>query len=488
MRLVLFLLLIPFLLTAQVPESEWKREVRRVESDRKADVQIPDEEMVGILPNARSLATGNWAYDFLQIGLGKAQVAQRASRKVTIYVLDTGIPTNKYINVGFRRDLSFSTTSETSPIDVQGHATHCIGIIIAKHPVLDLGIGVPLAEAGKLQVVAGKVLNNSGSGDFVDIIEGIDRCIQINQAQGTFGIISMSLGGSGENAALQAAVQRAEAAGMIVVAATGNTGSRGVQIPGKYAYGVGALDENALVASFSTFGPEVDCAFPGVRILSTYRDTIALLNGTSMATPKAAMQFAYLASIYPNLTANDIKNSSAFTDVLPAGIDEKTGRGYIRLTEILSGSNPPPPPPPPAEPPVPKRTLQIPLNGGVANWHYLNQPIRKMTVTSMVVEISSTKPDAQVYDQLLAATNDYWKWTLVPRDGDGYATIAGYVGHFYNLIVGRQNDCRVVALTAKDESGRTIQINKFPTVNTNVSATSIELIVGKKRLRERLGL
>lgn len=486
MRLVLFLLLIPFLLTAQVPESEWKREVRRVDTDRKSDVQIPDEEMVGILPNARSLAAGNWAYGFLQVPQYESVIAQKAVRKVRVVILDTGIPTNKYLQWCTNLALSFSTTGEPNSIDLNGHAGHCGGIVAGKHPNQPIGVATPLGN--KIELVFGKVLTHGGSGSYIDIAEGLDRAVEISK-DGTFTIVSMSLGGNGDNAEIQAAVQRAEAAGVFVVAATGNTGSRGVQIPGKYAYGVGALGEDGKVASFSTFGPEVDASAPGVRILSTYRDTLAELSGTSMATPAVAAVAALIAACNPNITAADLRTIRNWhVDVLPAGFDEKSGFGYIPAGAInLDGTNPPPPPPP-AEPPVPKRTLQIPLNGGVASWHYLNQPIRKMTVTSMVVEISSTKPDSEVYDQLIAATNDYWKWTLVPRDGDGYATIAGYVGHFYNLIVGRQNDCRVVSLVAKDESGRTVLINKFPTVNTNITAASTELVVGKKRLRERLRL
>jgi len=486
MRLIFAFLLLPFLLTAQVPESEWNRAVRRVDTDRKADVQLPKEEMVGVLPNARSLATGNWGYGFLQVPQYEAQIKQKTVRKVRVVILDTGIPTNRYLQWCTNLALSFSTTGEPNSNDLNGHATHCGGIVAGKHPNQPLGIATPLGS--NIELVFGKVLTHGGSGSYVDIIEGVDRAVEISK-DGTLTIISMSLGGNGDNAELQAAIARAEAAGVFVVAATGNTGSRGVQIPGKYAYGVGALGVDGKIASFSTFGPEVDASAPGVGILSTYKDTLAELSGTSMATPHIAAIAALIASCNVNITANDLRTIRTWhVDVLPAGFDEKSGFGYITASAInLNGVNPPPPPPP-AEPPVPKRTLTIPLSGGVANWHYLNQPVRQMTVASMTVEINSTKPDAQVYDQLLAATNDYWKWTLVPRDGDGYATIAGYVGHFYNLIVGRQNDCRVVALTAKDDNGRTIQINKFPTVNTNVSATSIELIVGKKRLRERLGL
>lgn len=484
MRLILAFLLLPFLLVAQVPQEEWSRAVRRINTDRKADVQLPEEEMVAVFPNARSLSTGNWGYGFLRVPQNESLIAQKATQAVRVIILDTGVPTNKYLRWCTNYDLSFSTTSEPSRDDLNGHAAHCGGIVAAKHPTLKIGIATPLND--KIELVFGKVLTHGGSGNFVDIIEGIDHAISI-ASDGKPTIVSMSLGGSGDSPELLAAIQRAENAGLLVVAATGNTGSRGVQIPGRYAYGVGALDVSGKVASFSTFGPEVDAVGPGVAILSTYRDTIAELSGTSMATPHVSATLALVWACNPNLTAADLRSiRSFFTDVPPVGFDEKSGFGYITSDAINLDNTNPPPPPPPVDPPVAKRTLTIPLAGGTARWHYQGHTVRTMKITSMTVEISSTKPDAQVYDQLLAATNDYWKWTLVPRDGDGYAVIAGYIGHFYNLIVGRQNDCRVVRLTAQDEQGRTIEINKFPTVNSTVGAS--ELTVGKRSLRERLGL
>ena len=53
--------------------------------------------------------------------------------------------------------------------------------------------------------------------------------------------------------------------------------------------GFGVNDQNNVIASWSSRGPEIDLAAPGVSIYSTYKRTgYATLSGTSMAAPHVA--------------------------------------------------------------------------------------------------------------------------------------------------------------------------------------------------------
>lgn len=481
---ILILLLLPLSVFAQVEDDDYKRELRKVrrELEKDADIQLPEEELVAILPNMRSLSTGNWGYPFL--GINDEVIKERATRKVNVVILDTGIPQHLYLRPFADYALSFSTTGESNTVDVQGHATHCGGIIAANHPSLKLGVATQLARQGLLKVIYGKVLRDNGSGTYQAIVAGVDKATEILKAQEGFGIISMSLGGGGDFPQLQQAIQRARDAGIYVVAAAGNTGNEGVQIPARYTIAVGALNEEGKRANFSTTGNEVFTSAPGVNILSTYRDTIAQLSGTSMATPMYAGMVAILASIYPNLTADSIAKMNLYTDIPPVGRDKDTGFGYLHFNSIVQ----PVAPPPPVEPaPLPKRTVTVMIDGGNARWRVGTFPFQTLKVTKLEVQVTSTKTDTKLYDDLQQSTLAFFtRWSFVMPKDFGFIQAARSVGSFWNQLVGKENTAQLNYLEAEDENGRTTVIRFFPTASTKDIQFGVEQINVKPTLHERI--
>lgn len=164
--------------------------------------------------------------------------------------------------------------------DDNGHGTHVAGTIAA----IDNTIGV-VGVGPKIDLYSVKVLNAAGSGYLSDVIEGIgwaaDHGIQV---------VNMSLGTSSDVQSLHDAVANAQAAGVTEVAAAGNSGGL-VIYPAAYpeVIAVSATDQTNTIASWSSRGPEVDLAAPGVGIYSTYKgSTYKTLSGTSMATPHVA--------------------------------------------------------------------------------------------------------------------------------------------------------------------------------------------------------
>ena len=118
-------------------------------------------------------------------------------------------------------------------------------------------------------------------------------------------------------ATLQAAVEAQRAAGILFVAAAGNSGSGCSTVsepPGLYdaAYTVGAYSASTgTIASFSSRGPvtvdgsnriKPDISAPGVSVRSAYlNDTYTSMSGTSMATPHVAGAIALLWTAHPEL-------------------------------------------------------------------------------------------------------------------------------------------------------------------------------------------
>lgn len=207
---------------------------------------------------------------------------------VKVAVVDTGISKDHPdLKANIKGGVNIINPFKSSDDD-NGHGSHVAGIIAA----LNNNIGV-VGAGPAANLYAVKVLDRNGSGFLSDVISGI----QWSVANG-MKVVNMSLGTSQDIQSMHDAVIAAHNAGVIVVAAAGNSG-KAVIFPAAYpeAIAVSATDQNNQLASFSSRGPEVDLAAPGVNILSTYKGTnYAILSGTSMAAPHVAGSAALVLS------------------------------------------------------------------------------------------------------------------------------------------------------------------------------------------------
>lgn len=257
---------------------------------------------------------------------------------VKVAILDTGIDYNHpdlkdNIVVG----QNFTTSNVNDYMDRQGHGSHCAGIIAA----MDNNFGV-VGVAPKASLYIGKVLGDNGSGGIDAIIKGIDWAIAEK-----VDIISMSLGCSQDPGdVFHQAFQRAHAAGITVVVASGNENTQ-TGWPAAYpeVISVAAVDQTFGRANFSNFG-KVEVAAPGVDILSTYMNgQYAKLSGTSMATPMVAGVIALIISycrkmgvqVTPDKILQMIAERSI--DMGADGKDALFGNGLINVMRLLKGNN-----------------------------------------------------------------------------------------------------------------------------------------------------
>jgi len=172
--------------------------------------------------------------------------------------------------------------------DDNGHGSHVAGTVAA----LNNSVGV-VGVGPAINLYAIKVLNANGSGYLSDIIEGLQWAISNNMQ-----VVNLSLGASTGNQSFHDAIIATKNAGIVVVAAAGNSGGS-VIYPAAYpeAIAVSAIDSSNIIASWSSRGPEVDLAAPGVSIYSSYKGTAyATLSGTSMASPHVAGAVALVLS------------------------------------------------------------------------------------------------------------------------------------------------------------------------------------------------
>lgn len=202
---------------------------------------------------------------------------------IKVFILDTGIDSNHPdLVANLKAGQSFVTT-ESSTEDYNGHGTHCAGTVAAAQN----GFGVVgVAPYAYLHPV--KVLNAGGSGSWSWLIAGIDWVMQKKGIR----IISMSLGGSAPSA-VKTICDSAYDDGILLIAAAGNSGPAGNTVgdPARYdsVVAVSAIDSSNLIAAFSSRGPQVEIAAPGVNVLSTTRGGgYGWMSGTSMACPHVA--------------------------------------------------------------------------------------------------------------------------------------------------------------------------------------------------------
>ncbi|HYI11344.1 MAG TPA: S8 family serine peptidase [Thermoanaerobaculia bacterium] len=196
--------------------------------------------------------------------------AGRRTGTVNVVVLDTGID---YMHPELKTSYAggynvFNNSSD--PLDDEGHGTHVAGTIAAA----DNTEGV-IGVAPDINLWSVKVLDASGTGTSEGVLEGIDWVIAQKQALGGNWVINLSLGSNEESIGEREAFQRAADAGILVVAASGNSSTPNrpapVAFPAAFpsVLAVGAVDENHELAYFSNQGPELVLVAPGLYILST---------------------------------------------------------------------------------------------------------------------------------------------------------------------------------------------------------------------------
>ncbi len=143
-------------------------------------------------------------------------------------------------------------------------------------------------------------------------------------------------------------------AGIPAVFSAGNAGptsNTGVS-PANYAesFAVGAVDQNSLVAVFSSRGPSScdgsifpEVVAPGVHIRTAGLNSLyVLIDGTSFSSPHVAGVMALLFSAFPSLTVSQLEDAltQSATDLGPTGPDNDYGNGLVNALaayNLLSG-------------------------------------------------------------------------------------------------------------------------------------------------------
>jgi type VII secretion-associated serine protease mycosin len=255
---------------------------------------------------------------------------------ITVAVIDTGVDPG-------RPDLAGSvlpgidTTSAGSGdglTDADGHGTAMASLIVAH--------GRSLGIAPNSMVQAVRVSRGSFAGGSAR--NGINWAV----AHGAR-VICLARG-EPNSRDLRAAVERAIASDIVVVAAAGNTpDDQAVTYPAAYSGVIAAagVDKQGRHAAFSVSGPQVVLAAPAVDIVSagipSQHNGYPTTSGTSDATAIIAGAAALVRSRFPQMSAAEVVHRLTATadDKGPPGRDDEYGFGVVNLVKALTADVPP---------------------------------------------------------------------------------------------------------------------------------------------------
>ncbi|MEX2645275.1 MAG: S8 family serine peptidase [Gaiellaceae bacterium] len=295
---------------------------------------------------------------------------------------------------------------DNNPFDDHGHGTHVAGTIAA---VGNNGVGIAGVNwTGR--VAALKFLDWFGSGTTADAIRALDYA-----TQNGIRITNNSWGGAEASQALLDAIERAGAAGGLVVAAAGNDGVDAdvtpmypAAFPSPAIVSAAATDSRDGLASFSNRGrTSVDLGAPGVSIYSTLPGGgYDWWSGTSMATPHVAGTAALAKAAFPQASSMGIKALLLRSVDAEASLAETTTGGRLNAGGAVGCSG------------APQAWLEAPLAGFQA---IPGEPVQ-------VVALGAACGDAAA--ATVTATANGTEFTLTNR-GDGF-----YSGTFVPAATG----------------------------------------------------
>jgi subtilisin family serine protease len=148
-------------------------------------------------------------------------------------------------------------------------------------------------------------------------------------------VINLSLGSSIVTDDVVSAVAYAQSRGAVVVAAAGNEGTDDPRYPAALpgVIAVGATDGSSR-AAFSSYGPWVDVAAPGVSIVGAVPGGYAIGDGTSFAAPIVAGQAALIRSKKQSLSVAGVR-SAIVASATGIAADEGLGAGRVSIARSL---------------------------------------------------------------------------------------------------------------------------------------------------------
>ena len=271
-----------------------------------------------------------WQWGAWRIDAPDASASWSGSRTAKLCVLDSGVAWNHpdiapNMWTGPLGEHGWNAIDPgASAYDDAGHGTHVAGVAAAA-----IGNAFGVAGVANVQIMSVKVLDANGQGEEDDLAFGLTWC-----ATNGADVALMALSATEPGPTLDRAIQYAADHDVLMIASAGNDGPcvGCVAFPANdpRVLAVSAIDGRGKLADFSSTGPEVALAAPGMHIIGPFLDApFAFGSGTSQAAALAAGAAALVRDAYPDLTATQTAN------ILTASADGGAG-GVLDVAAALA--------------------------------------------------------------------------------------------------------------------------------------------------------
>ena len=187
---------------------------------------------------------------------------QTTGEGAKVLVMDTGVDKDHpELRGSFHKGKSFFDRFGTdSPpyeyFDENGHGTHTAGTVV----------GDSVGVAPKAMLWVAQVCGASGSCSPAGMLQAINWAIEEK-----VDVVNISIGGAFGSSLVGQAYEKARENGILVVAASGNSGQNRIDYPAQFTsvIAVGAIDETFRRADFSQYGNDLDLVAPGDNVKSS---------------------------------------------------------------------------------------------------------------------------------------------------------------------------------------------------------------------------
>ena len=349
---------------------QWVPTLEGAQAYVASDAAVPVSGQSHFPPEHAAFLPFQW--DMFQIHAPEAWVAHTGIPTVRVAIIDTGLDPDHIDATGLidvASSIAFTPSLSGPPAwaDDHFHGTH-VGGTVTTNNIGTAGV------APNVTLIAIKVLNSTGSGSFADVISGLMWAVTVhaNVANLSLGALFPKNGAGTLVAALNKALNYANAHGVLVVSAAGNDAAdlqhdqNFIEIPCESGTGVcvSSTGPGDQLSSFSNYGVSaINVAAPGGEFGAAFthfvlspcssrtvmpglaachaRNRYLFVIGTSQATPHVSGLAALLDSQFGgtlNPAQLQTKIQQCSDDIGKAGADPFFGQGRINAFKTVTGT------------------------------------------------------------------------------------------------------------------------------------------------------
>jgi hypothetical protein len=252
---------------------------------------------------------------------------------VLVAILDTGVSPNSAF--GSRISALNLIPLPADLADWNGHGTAVASMIIGT------GKLTPGVAPGA-DILSVRIADDLGQSNSMLIAKGIVAAVDAGA-----NLINISLGSYGDSGLVRNAIEYANAAGVVIVAAAGNEGLAHLAYPAANpgVIAVGAVDANGTSLAFSNSGNTLAAVAPGFEVNAAWTGDQAVgFTGTSASAPILAGAIAAAMTTGGSTQRNAWQAATLvlanLDDVGAPGTDVASGAGAVDLGRVMNAGTP----------------------------------------------------------------------------------------------------------------------------------------------------